>query len=405
MHLGTIVVLLICFLEYGSTEAQVSDTEVCPRYLVQPGDTLSSISLSTGFDVYSISIAVEACGKRISPLSMGVICLPGGEYPGCKNVDHFRDNGKCPYYVVQPGDTVDTIAKSVNIYFPEVEKVNFGLSFDTLVPQDLVKLPPWDATECGDDFPKTQRELDTLPPAPPPPPVSASVANGNGELISCDAYMVKPGDTLFSTAATFGIPVSVLVDRNPDVAGGAPFVEGMIIKISDEDECDRYEILDGLADITASLNQPPPAPPPPPPGPRQVGTLTDENSMVYDDITNNLADKIMIYTNDEEESTDTTPIYQNVVSDTLASTDQGGSGPGIGVYIMIGCLCFLLIAVIIIMSFAISNSTKKHGNQDKRRRPLPSNSQNDNDSMTGSATSTGEDSSTQKDKLTDSDSV
>lgn len=405
MHLCITIVLLFHLLEYGSAKAQVSDTEVCPRYLVEPGDTLSSISLNTGFDVYSITVAVEACGKRTNPLSMGAICLPGGEHPGCKNVDHFRDNGKCPYYVVQPGDTLDTIANAVNIYLPEVEKVNAGLAFETLAPLDLVKLPPWDASVCGNDFPKTQRELDALPPAPPPPPMVSTVGYGNGELVTCDAYIVKLGDTVFSIAATFGIPVSVLVERNPDVAGGAPFVEGMIIKMSDEDECDRYEFFDGLAEITASLSQPPPAPPPPPPGPRQVSTITDDNPMVYNDITNDEEDYGTTYKNEEDDSADKTPTYQNVVSDNVPDTDQGGSGPGVGVYIMIGCLCFLLFAVIIFMSIAISNSTKKHGNQEKRRRPLQTNSQNENDSMTGSDTSVDGGSSTVKDKLTDSDSV
>lgn len=399
MHLAQLFIVL-WLLGYSYAVDHVSDTEVCPKYLVSPGDTLSSISLNTGFDVYSISLSVEACGKRTSPLSMGVICLPGGEYPGCTDVGHFRNNGKCPYYVVQPGDTVDTIAKSVNIYFPEVEKVNAGLSFATLAPQDLIKLPPWDAGVCGDDFPKTQRELDSLPPAPPPPPVASSVGSGDGELVTCDAYMVKSGDSIFSIAATFGIPVSGLMDRNPDIAGGAPFVEGMIVKISDKNECDRFEILDGLADITASLSQPPPAPPPPPPGPQRVGVVTDSNPMVYNDITNDLEDYIITDTNEDEDSTDSVPIFQNVVSDLVPDdTSDSSGGPGIGVYIMIGFLSFLLLAVIILMSIAISNATKKHGNQEKRRRPMGDNRHTDDASGSSSGTSQKDDFSEKADSV------
>lgn len=402
-HLKSVLVLLAWFLVCVSA-SEVSDTDVCPKFLVSPGDTLSSISVQTGFDVYSISVSVESCGKRTSPLSVGVICLPGGEYPGCNHVGHFRMNGKCPYYVVQSSDTLDQIAQSVNIYVTEVEKVNKGTIFEQLAPQDLLKLPPWDEAVCGDDFPKTEQELASLPPAPPPPLQGDSTVVGNavgdGNLVTCDAYRIDTGDTIFSVAATFGIPVSMLMDSNPDIAGGAPLVSGVLVKLSDEKQCDRYEILDGLADITASLAQPPPAPPPPPPGPRQVGLVTDENPMIYNEIMND--DLEEYYSIDiikmEEGSSDATPIFQNVVSDQVPDV-EGSSGPGIGVYIMIGCLGFLLLMVLIMMSIAISNSTKKHGNQEKRRTPIREKI-DDGESSTASGSS-----SSKEQKITDDDSV
>ena len=401
MRIAQLFVILLVFyiLGDGAVASQVSDTDVCPRYEVTPGDTIASISVLTGFDVYSISVAVEACGKRISPLSMGVICLPGGDYPGCKNVGHFRKNGKCPYYILQQGDTVDSIATSLNMYLPDVEQVNSGMSFESLAPEDLIKLPPWDEA-CGDDFPKTQRELAWLPPAPPPPPAAdVSVVSGDGEVVSCEAYKVRTGDTIFSIAATFGIPVSVLMDRNPDIAGGAPLVEGLLVTLSDKKECDQYDILDGLADITASLSQPPPAPPPPPPGPRQVGVVTNENPMVYNDIVTNEEEYTIIDTNEDNESSDGGPVFQNIVSDEVPADGGGGSGPGVGVYIMIGFLCFLLLSVIILMSIAISNSSKKHGNQEKRRKPMQDHGDD------GSAASSSGSDSDKHHKLSDDDNV
>jgi len=120
-----------------------------------------------------------------------MLCLPGGEYQACKHVKNFRDNPRCAYYVVQSGDTASIIASNLNIYLPDIERVNQGVvSVDQLNPGEVLKLPPWDLSFCGASLPKTDAEVQALPPAPPPPVQNLVGAGGGqgGQDNVCEAY-------------------------------------------------------------------------------------------------------------------------------------------------------------------------------------------------------------------------
>lgn len=318
--------------------------------------------------------SIEACGGRASPLQMGSICLPGGEYNSCAHVGNFRDNDNCAYYVIQNGDIVDTVASSLRIYLPEMRGVNQQIDFTTLIVGDLIKLPPWDDRICGSDFPRTEQELVNLPPAPPPPPIanapSAVVGQSDAENVVCDAYRFRANDTIFSVASTFSIPVRVLMGYNPDIAGGAPLVEGTIIKLTDKENCDEYNIQDGLSTIESYLGMRPPPPPPVPAGPARVGVISEDNPMTFEETdpsSMTSPETIDEIKPEEEEPIREWTIVQNIVSDTPAAVDENAdtsSGPGVGLYIMIGFLAAILLLVMVSMTIAISNSKKRHGTED-----------------------------------------
>lgn len=309
----------------------------------------------------------------MSPLTMGRVCLPGGELPGCKYVGQFRNNDLCSYYVIQEGDIVSKVADSLRIYLPDINNVNKDLLVSNLKAGDLIKLPPWDPALCGSDLPRTEPELGSLPPAPPPPNRNSStppplVGLNDGGVVICDAYRATASDTIFTVATTFSIPVRNLMDFNPDLAGGAPLVEGTIVKLTDQSNCDQYDLKDGLAAIEASIAMVPPPPPPIPPGPVQVGVISEDNPMTYNEPINStdVADYEQYTDTDAEGLYNGRPIMNNIVTDAPAATDttEPHSGPGIGIYIMIAFLALVFIIVLSMMSIAISNSIKRHGLQE-----------------------------------------
>eukprot|EP00889_Picochlorum_renovo_P001656 jgi/Picre1/28686/NNA_004086.t1 len=278
------------------------------------------------------------------------------------------------YMSSRNGDIVDTVASSLRIYLPELKRCEPEIDFTSLVVGDLIKLPPWDDAICGTDFPKTEQQLVNLPPAPPPPPAqnapSSVVGQSDNENVVCDAYRFRANDTIFSVASTFSIPVRVLMEYNPDIAGGAPVVEGTIIKLTDKENCDEYNIQDGLSTIESFLGMSPPPPPPVPIGPVRVGAISEDNPMTFEETNSTTLtspDPIDVPETEKKEPSREWTIVQNIVSDAPASVEENtdaSSGPGVGVYIMIGFLAAIIIIVLISMTIAISNSKKRHGMED-----------------------------------------
>lgn len=228
--------VLSCLISVALGGAFLPDSVVCPRYYATPGDTLQSVAVLANADPDAIALAIEACGKRVNPLSLGMICLPGGEYEGCTHVKNFRDNPKCAYYVVQAGDTAAVIAKNLNLFLPDIESANMGVvKLDQLNPGEVLKLPPWDVS-CGPSLPKTDVEVESLPPAPPPP-VRSLVGAGNSQGLdgalmqnnTCVAYRAQPWDTMFTVASSFSIPIGRLMELNQDYSNGKVVTGGSII--------------------------------------------------------------------------------------------------------------------------------------------------------------------------------
>ncbi len=177
------------------------DSVVCPRYFSTPGDTLESVSMIANADPSAVALSIEACGARVNPISLGMLCLPGGEYEACRNVKNFRDNPKCAYYVVQAGDTAATIARSLDLFLPDIESTNAGaVKLDQLNPGEVLKLPPWDVS-CGISLPKTDAEVQSLAPAPPPPALisAGGVGGGAPANTACVAYRAQAWWVLNST--------------------------------------------------------------------------------------------------------------------------------------------------------------------------------------------------------------
>lgn len=129
---------------------------------------------------------------------------------GCNEAQNVTDqsvNFTCPpntfVYIVQPGDTMFTIAR------------RFGVSLDTLIainPQipDPSRIFPGQ-TIC---IPETST------PGPCPP--------------NSTVYIVKPGDTMFLIARRFGISLEALVNANPQIPNPNNIKPGQTICVPKE---------------------------------------------------------------------------------------------------------------------------------------------------------------------------
>lgn len=182
--LFTVVALsiLMC-LTAGSVLADGTST-----YVVQPGDALDTIA--------------QRFGMRWQDLAaINNIQAPYNIYVGQVLYLSVPPRPRVAYYVVAPGDALDTIAQRFGIRWEDLAIANgIGSPYNIFVGQVL-----------------------TIPNYTPPstPPLSPS----------CSWYTVLPGDTLSSIGARFGIPWTYLAIVN-NLANPHRIYPGQVLCIS-----------------------------------------------------------------------------------------------------------------------------------------------------------------------------
>ena len=213
-----IAIILISFL-------LVSSTYYDTTYVVQPGDTLSSIARSFNTTVSAIVSANNITNPNLIYAGQTLI-IPtggGGEPPPPPPSPQPPPSGDCTY-VVQRGDTLSRIAVGYNTTVANLAALN-GISNPNLIyAGQVLKVP-----------------CDTGGPQPPPTPQPPS-----GEC----TYVVKPGDTLGRIALQYNTTVAHLSSLN-GISNPNLIFAGQGLKVP----CD------------SSGGTPPPPPPPPPTSP------------------------------------------------------------------------------------------------------------------------------------------
>jgi LysM repeat protein len=150
--------------------------------------------------------ALLACGQQTDLLQIGQeICLPGADKPGCANVRSYNNNENCKVYIVQQGDTIESVANSLDIFRDTLDNLNNDVlqAGGILQPNKYLKLPPW-SNQCGDP-------------------------NKSGE--SCRLYIVKQGDFIAGIAAAYGVTVDDLLAVNPGLDANSVLQNSQPIKI------------------------------------------------------------------------------------------------------------------------------------------------------------------------------
>ena len=269
---------------------------MCPTHVVKQGDSLYSIQQQYNIISSDELLAAiqyckpEAAGTDLAQfLQIGSqICLPGSEKPGCANVRAFNNQADCKVYITQQGDTVESVANSLDLFRDLLASINTDVTGATgiLKPGQFLKLPQW-SQKCGDPNKATERcrvykvvtgdfiagiasaygvsvdELlsvnknlnanSVLQNGQPVniPPFDASCGAGKiskpptDTVINCRAYRVQQGDDINSIAQAFLLSTQDILSINPEVAGGTLVQPGTVLKIPPHDNtCEKTILVD-----------------------------------------------------------------------------------------------------------------------------------------------------------------
>lgn len=179
----------------GCQEAELNvmqDNFVCPpntfAYTVRAGDTMFTIARQFGISLDALISANPQIPDPSRIVPGQTVCVP--QTPTTCGPNTFA-------YIVQPGDTMFTIANrfSVSLYAlvaanPQIVNPN------VLVPGQTVCVPVSTPGPCG---PNTF------------------------------AYTVQPGDTMFTIARRFGVSLNALIAANPQVSNPNNIVPGQVL--------------------------------------------------------------------------------------------------------------------------------------------------------------------------------
>ena len=165
-------------------------------YVIQPGDTLFLIAIRFGITIEDI---LDANPQIIDPdviFAGQVIGIPLPDLPPA--VPGIT-------YIIQPGDTLFSIAQQFGVNFNELVAANPQIADPNII------------------FPG---QFITIPAGPTTPPIPPSGFN----------YVVQPGDTLSLIAQQFGVNLNDLIDANPEIEDPNLIFPGQVILIPVEDE-------------------------------------------------------------------------------------------------------------------------------------------------------------------------
>ncbi len=214
-------------------------------HLVKPGETLYSIARNFNTSVRALQDANTALLQ--DGLKSGqTIRIPAGEAtststavttavrrpePKVYEIDAPVTSSATAYHIVEPGQTMFSIAKKYGMTVADLERRN---------PMVTGNLP------AG-----YRLTVDAKPDSAPVPSGSVTSTVVPTRKIAYANYEVKPKETLFSLTQMFGITAEELIALNPSLSDGVKI--GMILKVPGKGSM-IMETPPGFKDLTASLD-------------------------------------------------------------------------------------------------------------------------------------------------------
>ena len=196
----------------------------CQYYIVQLGDTLSSLSNAFHLEIkflQEINSDVVDPNARLRPGQY--LRLPSWN-SDCPGPEAARPS--CQLYSAKPGDTVSSISVLFRTTVESILEINPLLSAGSVLSASQpVKIPPFPAS-CGSGIKVIGPSVDGL--------------------ALCRSYALKEGDNLASVSFDFGIFVGELASLNPEVQDLNNVQVGTVIKIPPwDDSCTSGIRVDG----------------------------------------------------------------------------------------------------------------------------------------------------------------
>jgi LysM repeat protein len=177
-------------------------------YVVQPGDTLYSIAAQFGVSVDAIREANGLVSDDIVPGQE--LIIPGVPGPGpapapAPGVVPPPEGGTV--HTVQPGETVYRISRMYGTTVEAIAAANGINPWFIWVGQRLIIPGPGGPIPPGPNPVPPSPGPNPVPPSPGPNPVPPPPDGGR-------THEVQPGETLFSIALLYGVPVQDIVMAN-----------------------------------------------------------------------------------------------------------------------------------------------------------------------------------------------
>lgn len=205
MALGAVIVLAFTVQTVGHAQQAEMD------YTIQPGDTLSSISLATGIPIDRIA-GLNGIADPDFILAGSTLLLGGGLRP--------TESAPGVTYVVRPGDTLSGIAAANGVSVSAVAAANGIADPDWVLDGAVLKLPSARSEAAagallGADW---MPSPNYWPGRPAGPPIALVIHTMDGSLVGSAAHFLSLGS---SASAHFGVGLDGRVHKYVEIGDRA----------------------------------------------------------------------------------------------------------------------------------------------------------------------------------------
>lgn len=198
----------------GPTQTEMPTTTAAQTYIVDVGDTLRSIAAEFGTTVNALAVANNIPNPNVIQAG-SVITIPATTTTtvptppaGTTSTPATTPNQNPPTYVVQPGDTLESVAAAFNVTVESLGALNGVQNNSQIFPGLVLFLPPTGGPQQQVSQPQqtTTTTAQAQTTGATQTVVPRQTVNG--------FYSVRPGDTLFAIAADFGVNIYDIAEAN-----------------------------------------------------------------------------------------------------------------------------------------------------------------------------------------------
>lgn len=215
----------------GPTQTEVPTTDGAQTYIVDVGDTLRSIAAEFGTTVDALVAAnnianpnVIQAGTTITipAMTTATVTNPPVSAPATTTTTGTPTTTAASNpttYVVQPGDTLESVATTFNVTTESLGSLNGVDNNSQVFPGLVLFIPPTGG-------PQQQTTVPTATPVPATTTTNAATTTTTTAPVTAQAvvivprqtvngyYTVQAGDNLFAIAADFGVNIYAIAEAN-----------------------------------------------------------------------------------------------------------------------------------------------------------------------------------------------